>query len=128
MESRDEEAIGKIILSSAMKVHSLVGCGLLESTYEACLVHELVKSGLRIDRQVAQPIKYDGITLDVGYRLDILVEGKVAIEVKAVDKLSPLHLAQILSYLKMGGYRLGYLLNFNVLHMREGIKRVVNNL
>jgi GxxExxY protein len=128
MDSRDEEAIGRMILSSAMKVHSLLGCGLLESAYEACLVHELVKLNLKIARQVAQPVKYDGVSLDVGYRLDVLVEDKVVIEVKAVEKLSELHLAQILSYLKLGGYRLGYLLNFNVLRMKDGIKRVVNNL
>jgi GxxExxY protein len=83
---------------------------------------------LKIGRQVAQPVKYDGVSLDVGYRLDILVDDKVVIEVKAVEKLSELHLAQILSYLKLGGYRLGYLLNFNVLRMKDGIKRVVNNL
>lgn len=128
MDSRDEEAIGRMILSSAMKVHSLLGCGLLESAYEACLVHELIKLNLKIGRQVSQPVKYDGVSLDVGYRLDILVEDKVVIEVKAVEKLSELHLAQVLSYLKLGGYRLGYLLNFNVLRMKDGIKRVVNSL
>jgi GxxExxY protein len=123
-----EEQVGKIILSSAMRVHSSLGCGLLESAYEACLAHEIRKQGLQIERQVTLPIRYDGVELDAGYRLDLLVDNCVVVELKAVEKIAPIHLAQLLSYLKLGRYKLGYILNFNVLHMRDGIKRVVNGL
>jgi GxxExxY protein len=118
--------IGEIVIGAAMKVHSALGPGLLESAYEACLAHELSKNSLRVDRQVSLPVVYDGVTLDVGYKLDLLVDGSVVVELKAVEKLLPIHTAQLLSYLKLGGYRVGYLLNFNVVSMRDGIKRVVN--
>lgn len=127
-EEKEEEKIGRMILSSAMKVHSALGCGLLESTYEVCLAHELSKQGVPVERQVALPVTYDGMRLDAGYRLDILVASKVIVEVKAVEKLQPIHTAQLLSYLKLSGCRLGFLLNFNVVHMKEGIKRIVNKL
>ncbi len=123
-----ENAIGETILGCAIKVHTALGPGLLESTYEACLVHELAKAGLKVERQVALPVIYDGVILDAGYRIDILVEDLVVVELKVVEKILPLHGAQILSYLKLGNKKLGYLLNFNVLQMRLGIKRVVNNL
>ena len=121
-----EEAIGKKILACAMRVHTVLGPGLLESTYEVCLAHELSKEGLRAERQVTLPIKYDGVRLDAGYRIDLLIESIVVLEVKSVDKLAEIHTAQLLSYLKLGKFHLGYLLNFNVLHMKEGIRRVVN--
>ena len=105
-----------------------MGPGLLESTYEACLVHELAKAGLKVQRQIALPVIYDGEILDAGYRIDILVEDLVVVELKVVEKILPLHGAQVLSYLKLGNKKLGYLLNFNVVQMRQGIKRVVNNL
>lgn len=116
------------IVDAAMKVHSVVGPGLLESAYEGCLIHELRKRGLRIAYQLALPIIYDGVTIDVGYRIDLLVEGCVIIELKAVDRLLPIHEAQLLTYLKLNGSKVGLLLNFNVQHMRDGIKRMVNNL
>ena len=119
-----EDIIGKAIIDCALKVHSALGPGLLESAYEACLMHELQKAWV-VKSQVLLPIYYDGITLDAGYRLDLLVENSVVIEVKAVEKLNEVHLAQLLSYLKLGGYRLGYLLNFNVTRMKYGIRRVV---
>lgn len=118
--------LGEKIIGAALRVHSALGLGLLESAYEICLLHELGKSGLRALRQIALPVVYDGIQLDAGYRLDIVVEDKVVLELKAVERLQPLHTAQLVSYLRLGHYPLGYLLNFNVVHMREGIKRVIN--
>ncbi len=124
----NHEEIGKLILDSAMKVHSALGCGLLESAYEACLAHELVKRGVAVERQVALPVIYDGFTIDAGYRVDILVEKIVMVELKAVERILNVHQAQIMSYLKLSGCKLGYLLNFNVTHLKDGIKRVVNGL
>jgi GxxExxY protein len=124
----NENAIGDAILGCAMKVHSSLGSGLLESVYELCLAHELSSSGLRTERQVALPVRYDGIEIEGGFRVDILVEGLVIIEVKAVEKVLPVHKSQLLTYLKLNGCKLGYLLNFNVPHMRDGISRMVNAL
>jgi GxxExxY protein len=116
--------LGEAIIGAAMRVHSALGPGLLESAYEICLCHELSKAGLRVVRQVALPIRYDGIELEAGYRLDIVVEDRVVLELKSVEKILPLHVAQLLGYLHLGGYAVGYLLNFNVLHMRDGIRRL----
>ena len=110
-----------------MKVHSVLGPGLLESTYEICLVRELRKRGLSLQTQVPQPVVYEGETIDHGYRLDVLVEGSVIVEIKSVEKLLPIHEAQLLSYLKLSDKKLGLLINFNVPHMRDGIKRLVNH-
>ena len=123
----DLEGVGKRILDAAFRVHSELGPGLLESAYEACLAHELRASGLLVRRQVEQAVVYRDQAIDVGYRLDLLVNG-VVVEIKAVAGLTSLHEAQLLSYLKMGDYKLGYLLNFNVVRMKNGIKRMVNNL
>lgn len=122
-----ENDVGERILGCAMKVHSVLGPGLLESAYEVCLAHEMSKAGLEVGRQVALPVIYDEIELDAGYRLDLLVNNAVIVELKVVEKLLPIHTAQLLSYLKLSNRKLGYLLNFNVIHMRDGIKRVVNN-
>jgi GxxExxY protein len=124
----NENELGDAIVTSALRIHTVLGAGLLESAYEACLVYELGKRGLPVRTQVVMPVQYEQIRLDVGYRLDVLVGELVVVEVKAVDKLLPVHTAQLLSYLKLGDYRLGYLLNFNVPHMRDGIKRVANRL
>ena len=118
--------LGETIIGAAMRVHSALGPGLLESAYEICLFHELGKAGLHVSRQVALPAIYDDVQLDAGYRLDVVVDGKIVLELKSVDRLQPLHTAQVVSYLRLGRYPLGYLLNFNVVHMRDGIKRVVN--
>ncbi len=123
-----ENEIGEAVLGAAIKVHSAVGPGLLESVYETCLTHELRIQGFDVQRQVALPVEYDGQRIDAGFRLDILVAEKVVVEVKAVERTAPIHTAQILTYLKLGGFKLGYLLNFNVVHMRDGIKRLVNDL
>ena len=122
-----ENEIGEIILGCAIKVHSALGPGLLESTYEVCLLHELSRAGISADRQVPLPVVYDEVKLDAGYRIDLLVADAVIVELKVVEKLLPIHTAQLLSYLKLSKRKLGYLLNFNVAHMRDGIKRVVNN-
>jgi GxxExxY protein len=115
------------IIDSAMKVHSALGPGLLESTYEICLLHELRKRSLEVKSQLSLPVAYDGVRLDAGYRIDLLVESSVIVELKAVERLLPVHEAQILSYLKLSGYTVGLLLNFNVVHFKNGIKRIVNN-
>jgi GxxExxY protein len=120
-----EEDIGQAIVKSALKIHKALGPGLLEKVYEVCLVHELRKSGFLVVRQLDIPIQYDGITFDEGLRLDILVENKVIIEIKAVDLVNPVWQAQVLSHLKLTGLRLGYLINFNVPLMKEGIKRFI---
>ena len=122
----DENAISRLVLDSAMKVHTTLGCGLLESTYETCLAYELKERSLEVKKQVVMPVRYGDATLDIGYRLDLLVSDKVVIEVKAVEKILALHRAQLLTYLKLGGYRLGILLNFNTAHLRNGITRVIN--
>lgn len=124
----DEDGTGKLIVPATMQVHAALGAGLLESAYEACLAYELAKHGLMVERQVSMPVVYESVRLDVGYRIDLLLERKVVVEIKAVDRVIPAHLAQILTYLKLGGYKLGFLLNFNVAHMRDGIKRVANGL
>jgi len=118
--------LGEQIIGAAMKVHSALGAGLLESAYEICLAHELTKQGLSIERQLPLPVVYDGIKLDCAYRLDIVVEGSVVLELKATDKLLAIHAAQLISYLRLGNYPLGYLLNFNSVHLRDGIKRLAN--
>ena len=123
-----ENEIGEIVLGCAIKVHTALGPGLLESTYEVCLAYELGKAGVKAERQIALPVIYDEVRLDAGYRLDLLVEDIVIVELKVIEKLLPVHTAQLLSYLKISKRKLGYLLNFNVPQMRQGIKRVVNNL
>ncbi len=118
---------GKII-EAAMKVHSALGPGLLESAYEACLLHELRKLGLTVLSQMALPILYDGLKIDAGYRIDLMLDNCVIVELKAVEKILPIHEAQILSYLKLSNKKLGLLINFNVVHLKDGIKRVANGL
>jgi GxxExxY protein len=113
------------ILQAAFKVHSALGPGLLESAYEGCLCHELHKANIAFRRQVPIPLAYDGLAIDCGFRLDILVMDKVIVEVKAVERLLSLHSAQLHTYLKASGLRLGLLLNFNTRHLRDGIRRLV---
>jgi GxxExxY protein len=120
--------VSGMIIEAAMKVHSALGPGLLESAYEACLLHELRKIGLKVMSQVSMPIFYDSTEIDAGYRIDLIVEDSVIIELKAVEKTLPIHEAQILSYLKLSGKKLGLLINFNVVHLKQGIKRIANGL
>lgn len=123
--SAEEEGIGRVVWASAFAVHTALGPGLLESVYEACLCHELAKRGLRPCRQVAVPIVYDGMKFDEGLRLDVLVNNLVICELKAVEQLLPVHEAQLLTQLKLTGKRLGFLINFNVPLIRNGIKRFI---
>lgn len=125
-EMRPNDISGNVV-DAAIKVHSALGPGLLEGAYEACLTHELRTRVLNVRVQVPLPVLCDGVRINVGYRVDLLVEGTVVVELKAVAKLLPIHNAQLLSYLKLSGHSLGLLLNFNVPHMRDGVKRIVNN-
>ena len=123
-----EAAVNRIsgaVVDAAMRVHSVLGPGLLESAYEACLAHELRTRGLNVTTQVGLPVVYEGVRLDLGYRIDLLVEDAVIVEVKAIESLAPIHEAQLLSYLKLSGKRVGLLINFNVLHLKDGIKRTI---
>ena len=116
------------IVDSAIKVHKALGPGLLESAYEACLTHELRKRERKVLTQVGLPVIYDGVKLDVGYRLDMLVEDCVIVELKAVETILPIHEAQLLSYLKLSGLKVGLLINFHVPILTQGVKRMVNRL
>ena len=121
----DEELTEKII-GAAIEVHRGLGPGLLESTYEVCLAHELLTQGMRLERQVPMPVVYKDIRLDAGYRIDLVVEDRVIVELKHVEKLLPLHEAQLITYLKLSGMRVGLLINFNVRLLKDGvIRRVV---
>lgn len=123
-----ENEISKKIIGACIKVHKNLGPGLLESAYEECLFFELKKLGLQVDKQVALPIVYEEVKLEAGYRIDLLVERKVIIELKSVDALNDVHMAQILTYLKLSNCKLGLLINFNVLRLIDGLKRVANKL
>lgn len=119
------ERFAKVVLDAAFSVHTALGPGLLESVYEACLIHEIRKQALRTEAQIPLPIVYDGLTLEGGLRLDLLVEDSLIVEIKSVDALHSLHSAQALTYLKLSGRRLALLINFNVPKLKEGIKRIV---
>ncbi|WP_273567376.1 GxxExxY protein [Maribacter halichondriae] len=123
-----ENEISKVIFDCALKVHKSLGPGLLESAYEECLFYELKKTGLSIEKQKPLPLVYEEVKLEVGYRIDLIVENKVIIEVKAVEALNDVHLALVLTYLKLSNCKLGLLINFNVTLIKNGIRRVVNNL
>jgi GxxExxY protein len=114
------------VVNSAMKVHSILGPGLLESAYQACLAHELRTRGLEVATQVGLPVIYEGQKLELGYRMDLIVENRVVVEVKSVEAIHPIHQAQLLSYMRLSGLPVGLLINFNVLHLRDGIKRMVD--
>jgi GxxExxY protein len=114
-------------INAAMKIHSALGPGLLENAYKNCLVYELRKRGLQVETEVGLPLIYENVEMEVGYRVDRLVENRVIVELKAVEALAPVHQAQLLCYLKLSGKKLGLLINFNVLHLRDGIKRMANH-
>ncbi len=125
-EKEELNRITQNIIGAAIEVYKNLGPGLLESAYEACLVYELLKLGIQVEQQKPLPLVYKQVTLDCGYRLDILVEGNVVVEVKSVDALLPIHEAQLLSYLKLTGCKVGLLINFNVKVLTNGIVRMVN--
>jgi len=123
-----ENELSKIVFDLGMKVHKSLGPGLLESVYEECLFYELKKYGLFVEKQKALPLIYDEIKLDTGYRVDLFVEKKFIIEIKSVETLNELHFAQLLTYLKLSDCKLGLLINFNTVLLKNGVRRVVNNL
>ena len=121
------EALASEIVDCCFQVHKALGPGLLESAYQKCLVYELNSRNLKVESEVALPISYKGVELDCGYRIDILVEDKILLELKSVEKIIPVHTAQIISYLKLSDKKLGFLVNFNVSLLKDGIKRFANN-
>lgn len=123
-----ENEISNKIIGLAIEVHSALGPGLLESAYKECLYYKIGKSGLCVEKEKPMPLIFEEVKLECGYRIDLLIENKLVIEVKSVEALNDVHLAQILTYMKIGNYRLGLLLNFNVVKLKDGIKRVVNGL
>ena len=120
------EKVFKTVLDCSFQVHTALGPGLLESSYEECLYYEILQTGLSVFKQVPLPLIYKEVKLDAGYRVDLLVENKVIVEIKSVETLADIHMAQILTYLKLSGCKLGLLANFNVRHLKDGIKRVIN--
>lgn len=123
-----ENEISQIIIGAAIKVHTALGPGLLENAYQECLFYVLRKEGLKVEKEKPMPLVFENVKLDCGYRIDLLVENKVVIELKSVEALNDVHLAQTLTYLKLGNFRLGLLINFNVALLKHGIKRVANGI
>lgn len=121
----NENEISKIIFDAGLKVHRSLGPGLLESAYEECLYYELLNSGLFVEKQKPMPLIYEEVKLDIGYRIDLMVEKKVVVEVKSVEALNDIHIAQILTYLKLSGCKLGLLINFNSVLFKNGVKRLI---
>jgi GxxExxY protein len=122
----EDNELTKKIIGCAIKVHKTLGPGLLESAYQACLYYELVKSSLFVEKEKPLPLVYEEVKLDCGYRMDLVIENKIIVEVKSVEALTDIHLAQVLTYLKLTNNRFGLLINFNVLKLKDGVKRVVN--
>ena len=127
MQLSEINEISGHVVDAAMRVHSRLGPGLLESAYQACLVYELQRRGLTVQVQVALPIVYENVRVEAGYRIDLLVENAVLVELKAVDAIHPIHRAQLLSYLRLSRKRVGLLINFNVQHLRDGIERLIHD-
>ena len=125
---REENFIGEVVIGLAIRVHRELGPGLLESAYEACLAYEFERNGIAARRQQSLPIIYDGRRVDAGFRIDFVVAERVILELKAVDRLLPIHNAQLLTYLRLSGLKLGYILNFNARVMKDGIRRLAHNL
>ncbi|HNY14071.1 MAG TPA: GxxExxY protein [Bacteroidales bacterium] len=123
-----ENELSNKIIGIAIDVHKSLGPGLLESAYKECLYYKLLKEGLSVEKEKSMPLVYEEVNLNCGYRIDLLVENKVVIEIKSVEALNDVHVAQTLTYIKLGGYKLGLLINFNVFLLKEGIKRIANNL
>jgi GxxExxY protein len=121
-----ENELSKIVFECGLKVHRALGAGLLESAYQECLYYEISKSGVYVEKQKGLPLIYNEIKLDIGYRLDLILENKLIVEIKAVEALADIHMAQILTYLKLSGCKLGLLINFNTVLFKDGVKRVIN--
>ena len=127
-EGKSLNELSYLVIRCAMKVHTELGPGLLESAYAACLAHELRKNGLEVKTQVALPVHYDGVQIELGYRLDLVLGDQLVVELKAIENVLPVHKVQLLSYLRLSKKKLGLLINFHVTHLREGITRIVNRL
>ena len=123
-----ENELSKIIIGIAMEVHTALGPGLLENVYKECLYYKIKEYGFKVEKEKAIPITFEEVKFEIGYRIDLLVEDKLVLELKSVEEISNLHIAQTLTYLKLGNYKLGLLLNFNSILLKNGIKRIVNNL
>lgn len=123
-----ENEISNKIIGLAIGVHESLGPGLLEKAYQECLYYSIIKSGLYVEKEKPMPLVFEDVKLDCGYRIDLLVKNKMVIEIKSVDAINDIHLAQILTYMKLGNYKLGLLINFNVVLLKSGIRRVVNKL
>ena len=123
-----ENELSRVVIGIAMEVHTALGAGLLENAYKECLFYKLNKSGFYVEKEKPIPLVFEDIELEVGYRIDILVENKLVLEIKSVEALTDVHLAQTLTYLKLGNYKLGLLMNFNVVRLKDGLKRIVNGL
>jgi GxxExxY protein len=124
----DENELSRIVIGLAIEVHNALGPGLLESAYKECLYYKIIKSGLFAEKEKMMPLIFEEVKLDCGYRIDILVERKLVLELKSIEALNDVHLAQTLTYMKLGSYKLGLLMNFNVIRLKDGLKRVVNGL
>ncbi|MGQ7852979.1 GxxExxY protein [Pedobacter sp. WC2501] len=124
----DENELSRIVIGLAIEVHSVLGPGLLESAYKECLYYKILKAGLFVEKEKIMPLIFEEVKLDCGYRIDILVERKLVLELKSIEAFNEIHLAQTLTYMKLGNYKLGLLMNFNVIRLKDGLKRVVNGL
>ena len=123
----DENQLSKLVIGSAIEVHRQLGPGLLENAYKECLEHVILKSGLSVEKEFPVPLRFQEIKIPCSYRIDLLVEGKLVLEIKSVERINDLHVAQVLTYLKTGDYRLGLLMNFNVLKLKDGLHRLINS-
>jgi len=124
----DENELSRIVIGLAIEVHNALGPGLLESAYKECLYYKILKAGLFVEKEKIMPLIFEEVKLDCGYRIDILVERKLVLELKSIEAFNEIHLAQTLTYMKLGNYKLGLLMNFNVIRLKDGLKRVVNGL
>lgn len=124
----NENEISNSVIGLAIEVHTILGPGLLESAYKECLYYKLIQNGFYVEKEKPMPLIFEEVKLECGYRIDLLVENKVVIEIKSIEALNDVHLAQTLTYMKLGNFKLGLLLNFNVFRLKDGIKRVVNKL
>ncbi|WP_426326402.1 GxxExxY protein [Pedobacter sp. R-06] len=124
----NENELSKIVIGLAIEVHNVLGPGLLESAYKECLYYKILKAGLFVEKEKMMPLVFEEVKLDCGYRIDILVERKLVLELKSIEMLNDIHLAQTLTYMKLGNHKLGLLMNFNVIRLKDGLKRVVNGL
>ena len=123
-----ENEVSSIVIKAAIKVHRKLGPGLLESAYQECLYYELIQAGLLVEKQMALPLIYEEVKMECGFRVDLFVEKKVIVEIKSMDAIASIHASQVLTYLRLSGCHLGLLINFNVVLLKDGIKRIVNNL